>query len=215
MFFAHFIISLIFGLFGYFVTGGSPTFIWPWEGSNYPSRSCNGPNGPKGPKFKQNKRKAVIFSAFLATFFPGGPTTCFGLERGPTTPPGLEMVRMDLNSNKTKQKQTRKAITGHSFISFSVILSHILQFPRHFGPSGHCPTCMRLTSNRPPRVMAAAVWGAYPDSRPWQPTHTVRVLPRRRPTSPDQCHPHILHHIALEWPEQTKRAMCNTKNTCL
>ena len=47
----------IFGLFGYFVTGGSPTFIWPWEGSNYPSRSCNGPNGPKGPKFKQNKNK--------------------------------------------------------------------------------------------------------------------------------------------------------------
>ena len=47
----------IFGLFGYFVIGGSPTFIWPWEGSNYPSRSCNGPNGPKGPKFKQNKNK--------------------------------------------------------------------------------------------------------------------------------------------------------------
>ena len=37
--------------------GGPPTFIWPWEGSNYPSRSCNGPNGPKGPKFKQNKNK--------------------------------------------------------------------------------------------------------------------------------------------------------------
>ena len=31
--------------------------IWPWEGSNYPSRSCNGPNGPKGPKFEQNKTK--------------------------------------------------------------------------------------------------------------------------------------------------------------
>ena len=30
--------------------------IWPWEGSNYPFRSCNGPNGPKGPKFKQNKQ---------------------------------------------------------------------------------------------------------------------------------------------------------------
>ena len=57
------------GLFGYFVTGGSPTSIWPWEGSNYPSRSCNGPNGPKGPKFKQNKYKRdKIHSAFLAIF---------------------------------------------------------------------------------------------------------------------------------------------------
>ena len=31
--------------------------IWPWEGPNYPSRSCNGPNGPKRPKFKQNKQR--------------------------------------------------------------------------------------------------------------------------------------------------------------
>ena len=43
-----------------FFSGGSPTFIWPWEGSNYPSQSCNGPNGPKGPKFKQNKNKRAL-----------------------------------------------------------------------------------------------------------------------------------------------------------
>ena len=29
--------------------GGLPTLIWPWEESNYPSRSCNGLDGPKGP----------------------------------------------------------------------------------------------------------------------------------------------------------------------
>ena len=37
--------------------GGSPTFVWPWEESNYPSRSCNGPNGPKGPKLNPSKNK--------------------------------------------------------------------------------------------------------------------------------------------------------------
>ena len=28
-----------------------------WEGSNYPSRSCNGPNGPKGSKFKTKQKR--------------------------------------------------------------------------------------------------------------------------------------------------------------
>ena len=35
--------------------GVSPTLIWPWEGPNYPSRSCNGRNRPKGPKLKKNE----------------------------------------------------------------------------------------------------------------------------------------------------------------
>ena len=42
--------------------GGSPTLIWPWQGSNYPSRSCNGPNGPKGPKFKKHTQKTLLTS---------------------------------------------------------------------------------------------------------------------------------------------------------
>ena len=46
---------VIFGPFGYFVTGGSPTFLLVLEGSNYPFRFCNVSIGPKGPKFKQNK----------------------------------------------------------------------------------------------------------------------------------------------------------------
>ena len=33
--------------------------IWPREGSNYPSRSCNGLHGPKEPKFK-NKNKELM-----------------------------------------------------------------------------------------------------------------------------------------------------------
>ena len=37
--------------------GGSSTLIWPREGSNCPSWSCNGPNGPKGPKLKQKQGK--------------------------------------------------------------------------------------------------------------------------------------------------------------
>ena len=36
--------------FGCSFLGGFPTPIWPWKGSNYPSRSYNGPNGSKGPK---------------------------------------------------------------------------------------------------------------------------------------------------------------------
>ena len=35
--------------------GGSPTLIWPWEGSNYPSRSCNGRNRPQWPKLKKKQ----------------------------------------------------------------------------------------------------------------------------------------------------------------
>ena len=36
-----------------------PPLLWPWDGSNYPSRSCNGLNGPKRPKFEQNRLKTV------------------------------------------------------------------------------------------------------------------------------------------------------------
>ena len=45
------------GLFGYFSPVVRSPLFWPWEESNYPSRSCNGPNGLKGPKLKQNKQK--------------------------------------------------------------------------------------------------------------------------------------------------------------
>ena len=38
-----------------------PPLIWPWEGSNYPFRFCNGPHGPKGPKLKTN----LVFSAII------------------------------------------------------------------------------------------------------------------------------------------------------
>ena len=48
------------GLFGYFFAVVRPPLFWPWEGSNYHSRSCNGPNWPKGPKFTQNKKHIRI-----------------------------------------------------------------------------------------------------------------------------------------------------------
>ena len=39
--------------FGCFFSAVLTLVILPWEGSNYPSRSCNGLHGPKGPKFKK------------------------------------------------------------------------------------------------------------------------------------------------------------------
>ena len=36
-----------------------PTLIWHWEGSNYPSWSCNGHNGPKGAKFKKQTTTTI------------------------------------------------------------------------------------------------------------------------------------------------------------
>ena len=48
-------------------------------------------------------------------FVPGGSPTCFGLGRGPITPPGPAMVRMgrrDLNSNKTKQTNKNISLDG-------------------------------------------------------------------------------------------------------
>ena len=42
----------------------SAHLFWPWEKSNYPSRSCNGPHGPKGPKFKQNKKRYAACMKF-------------------------------------------------------------------------------------------------------------------------------------------------------
>ena len=61
--------SSYLGLFGYFFPGGSPTFVLPWEGSNYSSRSFNGPNGPKGLKFKRNKtNKSVLLGQGLPTW---------------------------------------------------------------------------------------------------------------------------------------------------
>ena len=42
--------------FAYFFSGVRPPLFWPWEWSNYPSQSCNGPNGLKGLKFKENKQ---------------------------------------------------------------------------------------------------------------------------------------------------------------
>ena len=42
--------------FGWFFLGGSPTLIWPLEGSSYPSRSCNGTIGPKRSKLKKKQQ---------------------------------------------------------------------------------------------------------------------------------------------------------------
>ena len=60
-------------------------------------------------KGKNNRRgrifyrvDAILFGLF-GYFFTGGSPTCFGLGRGPITPPGPAVVRMDrkdLNSNK-------------------------------------------------------------------------------------------------------------------
>ena len=55
-----------------------PPLFWPWEGSNYPSRSCNCPN-LKLPKFNQNKNK--ILTAFLQNL-----DYCTNLFRAPYLP---------------------------------------------------------------------------------------------------------------------------------
>ena len=47
-------LTVIPGLLATFFWVVCPSLFWPLEGSNYPSRSCNGPNGPKGPKLKKN-----------------------------------------------------------------------------------------------------------------------------------------------------------------
>ena len=44
--------------------GGSLTLIWPWEGSDDPFRSCNGPNGPKGSKLKKTAA-SIDLTSFL------------------------------------------------------------------------------------------------------------------------------------------------------
>ena len=92
-----------------------PPLLWPWDGSNYPSRSCNGPDEPKGPKYKQNKQTKFtpLFSAYLATFPRWFARLCFGgpLGRDPITPPGPAMVLIDRNnpnSKKTKQTNLRR-----------------------------------------------------------------------------------------------------------
>ena len=56
----------------------TPMF-WPWEGSNYPSRSCNGPYGPKGPKFKQNKTSGRFSSK--SCFRPRNLLSLTGAEK--------------------------------------------------------------------------------------------------------------------------------------
>ena len=45
------------GLLAVFFLVVRPLVIWPWEGSNYPFRSCNGLHGPKEPKFKKQKQQ--------------------------------------------------------------------------------------------------------------------------------------------------------------
>ena len=52
------VILLAFWLFFFSVV--RPPVIWPWERSNYPSRSYNGLHGPKGPKFKQTNKQTKL-----------------------------------------------------------------------------------------------------------------------------------------------------------
>ena len=77
-----------------------------WEGSNYPSRSCNGPNGPKGPKFTQN-----IFSKIFAKngfYSPAAGQTVFA---------NILLVLWSLRCiHWSKWSPRRCAFTGCSFI---------------------------------------------------------------------------------------------------
>ena len=50
-------ISQLSAYFVYFLSVVRPPLFWLWEGSNYPSRPCNGPDGPKGPKLNQTRRQ--------------------------------------------------------------------------------------------------------------------------------------------------------------
>ena len=74
---------------------------WPWEGSIYPPGPANGRNRPKRPKFqKDNDISTTYTPGLLATFLGGSPALCFGIGKGPITPPGPAMVvidRKDLN----------------------------------------------------------------------------------------------------------------------
>ena len=50
---------ILFAFFVFIFLARSPTLIWLWEGSNYPSRPCNDSNGPKGPKKKTNSTNEI------------------------------------------------------------------------------------------------------------------------------------------------------------
>ena len=54
-----------------------PPVVWPWEGSNYPSWSCNGLHGPKGPKLKNKPSYSWPFGCFSSRWFTH-PCMAFG-----------------------------------------------------------------------------------------------------------------------------------------
>ena len=60
--------------------------ICPWEGSNYPIRSCNGPNGPKEPKLKKCACSLSLFSFFPS--FISIPRRPLSSGPGGRRPPG-------------------------------------------------------------------------------------------------------------------------------
>ena len=68
----------------------------------------------------------AIHLTCLATCFTGGSPTCFGLGRGPITPPGPAMVRTDrkdLNSNKTKQNWAQNKTKPCLVMSSMIVLT--------------------------------------------------------------------------------------------
>ena len=70
---------------------------------------------------KVRSRMANIYSPCLAAFSTGGSPTCFGLVRGPITPPDPAMVRTDwkdLNSNKKNEWSRKAARTKNYFKAF-------------------------------------------------------------------------------------------------
>ena len=65
---------------------------------------------PSGAHEPTDTRRHPYISASLAFFHQWFAHLCFGLGRGPITPPGPAMALMDrkgLNSNKTNKKQTK------------------------------------------------------------------------------------------------------------
>ena len=74
------------------------------------------------------------------------------------------------------------------------------------GPGGCRPPGMWRSSSRPPGEVAASGLGASPGLTPGLASHTATARsPGRQPFWPTQSH--LLHPMALQWPERAKRAL--------
>ena len=84
-----------------------PLRFWAWEGSNYPSRSCDGPNGPKGPKFD----KTQIYSAYFGFAFIRWFAHQFWLWEGSNYPSRSSNGPIGSKGSKFKKQQQKEKLS--------------------------------------------------------------------------------------------------------